>query len=207
MHDYPQLAPLFPEKMIFVRLGGHFTKTVVSPEEKCRFLLAAHTAFAACAPRGRWDILPVAEVDGSGITLSDGTFIPGSRFALQCSCITHLWFGSATVGNAVVKMRDEAKKISDAAVYDAAASETAEETMELLQKLAAQTLFPKGLCFATRRYSPGFGDMPLDNQQFFFSRLRLAELGMNLSENFFISPEKSVTAFAGITSRIDHEQK
>ena len=203
MNDYPSLNVAFPEKKIFIRLGGHFTKTVLSPEEKCRFLSAAHTAFAACSPKGRWDILPVEAVGKNGIRLAGNSFIPGAKFAALSSGITHLWFGAVTVGKHVVTLRDSAGKISDAATYDAAASETADEAMNLLHRIAAQSLLKSGLFLASRRYSPGFGDMPLDIQQFFFEKLRLAELDMTLNENFFITPEKSVTAFAGITSRID----
>lgn len=198
MHDFPALAPVFPEKEIFIRLGGHLIKTELSTADRRKFLLAAHTAFNCCTPCGRWDLLPVTDITDNGILLADNSFIPGTKFASLCSGCTHLWFGAVTVGGEVTALRDNTSKISDAAVYDAAASETADAAMDMLHSLAGQTLRSRDLRLSSRRYSPGFGDMPLDIQRFFFDRLRLAELDMHLNENFFITPEKSVTAFAGI---------
>ena len=40
--------------------------------------------------------------------------------------------------------------------------------------------------------------MPLSLQKFFFDSLQLEELDMSFNENFYMLPEKSVTAFAGI---------
>ena len=50
------------------------------------------------------------------------------------------------------------------------------------------------------RFSPGYGDLPLEVQKSVFAVLDCPrKIGLSLSESLLMSPSKSVTAFAGIT--------
>ena len=50
------------------------------------------------------------------------------------------------------------------------------------------------------RYSPGYGDVPLEVQKLFFAHLDCAKhIGLSLNDSLLMSPSKSVTAFVGIT--------
>lgn len=49
------------------------------------------------------------------------------------------------------------------------------------------------------RFSPGYGDVPLEVQRDFFRLLDCEKrIGLTLNDNLFMSPSKSVTAFLGI---------
>ena len=48
------------------------------------------------------------------------------------------------------------------------------------------------------RYSPGFGDVPLDVQKDFFRLLPCTRIGLTLMDTLIMAPEKSVTAFVGL---------
>ena len=48
------------------------------------------------------------------------------------------------------------------------------------------------------RYSPGYGDVPLDIQKDFFRLLPCTRIGLTLMDTLIMAPEKSVTAFVGI---------
>lgn len=49
------------------------------------------------------------------------------------------------------------------------------------------------------RFSPGFGDVHLENQKFIFNLLRCTQqIGLTLNDSLIMSPEKSITAFIGI---------
>lgn len=65
--------------------------------------------------------------------------------------------------------------------------------------LAAETgLTPRG------RFSPGYGDLPLNTQREVFSLLQAEKrIGVTLNDSFLMSPSKSVTAFVGLS----HEPK
>lgn len=49
----------------------------------------------------------------------------------------------------------------------------------------------------TRRYSPGYGDVPLEVQRVFFRLLECGRIGLTLMDTLVMAPEKSVTAFLG----------
>ncbi len=48
------------------------------------------------------------------------------------------------------------------------------------------------------RYSPGYGDVPLEIQKDFFRLLPCTRIGLTLMDTLIMAPEKSVTAFVGI---------
>ena len=48
------------------------------------------------------------------------------------------------------------------------------------------------------RYSPGYGDVPLDIQKEFFRLLPCTRIGLTLMDTLIMAPEKSVTAFVGL---------
>ena len=51
----------------------------------------------------------------------------------------------------------------------------------------------------TSRYSPGYGDMPLDHQRDVFALLQCeSKIGISLNESLLMTPSKSVTAIFGI---------
>lgn len=51
---------------------------------------------------------------------------------------------------------------------------------------------------SARRYSPGYGDVPLEVQKVFFNLLDCGKIGLALMDTLVMSPEKSVTAFIGV---------
>lgn len=62
---------------------------------------------------------------------------------------------------------------------------------------------PRGLV-PRQRFSPGYGDLPLDGQRALFAVLDChKEIGLYLNESLLMSPTKSVTAIVGL-SREDH---
>lgn len=48
------------------------------------------------------------------------------------------------------------------------------------------------------RYSPGYGDVPLEVQKDFFRLLPCTRIGLTLMDTLIMAPEKSVTAFVGL---------
>ena len=52
------------------------------------------------------------------------------------------------------------------------------------------------------RFSPGYGDLPLELQKDIFTCLEPSKIGVALSENLFMTPSKSVTAIIGIKKEI-----
>lgn len=53
----------------------------------------------------------------------------------------------------------------------------------------------------TSRFSPGYGDLPLELQRDIFRTLNCSKIGLTLNDSLIMSPSKSVTAIIGIGSR------
>ena len=57
------------------------------------------------------------------------------------------------------------------------------------------------------RFSPGYGDLPLEVQKSVFAVLDCPrKIGLSLNDSLLMSPSKSVTAFAGITENEGNSQ-
>ena len=188
-----------PEKEIFLRLGGNLFKTHLDSDSRIFFQQTSLKAFELCVPCGRWGIAGVQKVTEEGVCCEDGDFIEGAAFAAKNPGITHLWYGAVTLGGNWKKKFDSLSDTAEKTIYDAVGSECADAAMDLLFRMSGTFLRSRGIILASHRYSPGYGDMPLKMQKFFFRKLHLNEVGMDLTETFFLTPEKSVTAFAGGT--------
>jgi hypothetical protein len=72
---------------------------------------------------------------------------------------------------------------------------------ENLAELSGQELLKKfytEVNFLTRRYSPGYGDLPLSKQKELFSLFSDTKLDVKLNEHFYMEPEKSVSYIVGV---------
>lgn len=57
-------------------------------------------------------------------------------------------------------------------------------------------------CRLKPRFSPGYGDLPIDSQKEIITILDASKLiGLSLNESFLMSPSKSVTAFVGVSKK------
>ena len=74
----------------------------------------------------------------------------------------------------------------------------ADSTMDMMQKMASAELARIGMVLDKNRYSPGYGDMLLEEQKLMFSVLNMSEMNLKLTDSCFIVPEKSVTAVAAV---------
>jgi cobalamin-dependent methionine synthase I len=49
-----------------------------------------------------------------------------------------------------------------------------------------------------RRFSAGYADFNLENQKAIYDMLQMGKIGVTITPNFILLPEKSVTAISGI---------
>lgn len=107
---------------------------------------------------------------------------------------------AATIGPDIVEATTrhfEEGHYAHSVLLDAAATEAVEETANALEKMLAPKIKAQG--FASRwRFSPGYGDWPLEAQKEFMPLTGAKEIGINLTESMMLSPRKSVTAIIGL---------
>lgn len=138
---------------------------------------------------------------GSNSLLLEPGFTISSNdiFKLVKDCVSAYGF-AVTIGPNLESKRDEysnSKENSRALILDAIGSVAAEELAEITNKEISATAQKDGLK-TTRRFSPGYGDWQLQNQKEFLKWLGADKIGIKLTENYQMLPEKSVSAILGV---------
>jgi cobalamin-dependent methionine synthase I len=83
-------------------------------------------------------------------------------------------------------------------VLDAAASETVDASLDWIMNYFNRTLLRENRRLLRKRYSAGYGDLPLETQKTMYLLLKLDRIGVQITESCILVPEKSVTAITGI---------
>ena len=89
-------------------------------------------------------------------------------------------------------------KISEAIIFDAVCTAKIEEICDLCEEEIKSQVLKEGL-YTNYRYSPGYGDFPLDSQKAITSILGCHKgIGLTVTDSDLLIPRKSVTALIGI---------
>ncbi len=113
---------------------------------------------------------------------------------------THIAILSATLGieaDTLIR-RGQMTDMSRALIYDACATDLIEKVCDRAASEIADIVKNDGLT-VTERFSPGYGDLPLDLQKSVCAVLDTArKIGVSPTPELLLVPSKSVTAFIGI---------
>ena len=90
----------------------------------------------------------------------------------------------------------EQKEIMPAFILDSVGSVAIEELVENICNDVKEKYGP-----TTMRFSPGYGDWPIQNQKDFLQWLGAEKIGITLSPSFQMIPRKSVSALFGIIKK------
>lgn len=108
---------------------------------------------------------------------------------------------AATLGPRVEQllMRREVTDMADAVIMDSCASTAIENVCDHFEFDLREELKAEGL-YLTDRFSPGYGDLPLNTQPRFCAALNtVRRIGLTVNpKNYIMVPRKSVTAILGI---------
>lgn len=85
-----------------------------------------------------------------------------------------------------------------ASILQATGAMYIEELVDLVNSEIKKIAAAQGLK-TKPRYSPGYGDVPLQVQKDFFRLLPCTRIGLTLMDTLIMAPEKSVTAFVGLS--------
>lgn len=107
---------------------------------------------------------------------------------------------SATIGEDIedqVTRSFEEGKYSFSMLLDAAATTAIEEVADGMEKNIFNVVKRQGLAM-TWRFSPGYGDWPIEQQPEVLSLANGKEIGVSLTEALMLIPRKSITAIIGL---------
>ena len=106
-----------------------------------------------------------------------------------------------TIGSAPCRVIDEYQKSGDmiSALYaDRTASDAVENLAEHVESALLNKFFDLDKYVFTKRYSPGYGDLPLEKQKDLFALFNPIELDVTLTPENYMHPEKSISYIVGV---------
>ncbi|MCD8049911.1 MAG: hypothetical protein LUG52_10050 [Clostridia bacterium] len=106
---------------------------------------------------------------------------------------------AATLGSETEKLlrRLSVTDMADAVIFDACASSAIENVCDNYTREIEEEYRKKNM-FLTERFSPGYGDLPLETQRFVTDALQTEKrIGLCLNRSMMMQPSKSVTAIIG----------
>jgi hypothetical protein len=186
-----------PEKEVYRYLGymGH------KPDEAdvTRIAEGIKKTEALAAPKACYGLFDI-EIKGENVVLPYGE-IHSKSLAAWCEGCSRAYIFAATIGAAIDRQIKTAsvRSMSEAAILQACGAACVEEFCNILNEKLNRESEEKGHK-NVKRYSPGYGDLELtENQKGVFSILNPAKyIGLSLMDTCIMSPEKSVTAIIGV---------
>jgi hypothetical protein len=120
-----------------------------------------------------------------------------SRNLKNCSKVILI---ALTAGPLVDRLIQKNSKLdtSKSVIYQAAGAMFIESFADLICARFKQNYNTEGFTLHPR-YSPGYGDVPLETQKLFFTILSCTQkIALTLNDSLLMTPEKSITAFIGL---------
>lgn len=143
-------------------------------------------------------VLPV-EINGAECDF--GAFVSKSeKLALNLKDCSKVIVFAATVGVEIDRLIAKYGRISPskALMFQSIGA----ERIEALCDAFCEDISNEMNIFLKPRFSPGYGDLPLDSQNDIFAVLDCGKrIGLSLNDSLLMSPSKSVTAFVGISDK------
>ena len=152
-------------------------------------------------PRWLWRVFPVERGPEGPALAGAGLVLPGEmagRMLADCGQAAVLACTLGAQFEALLRA-EQARSMARAAMLDACGSAWVERGCDgAEEEIAAR--FP-GL-YRTDRFSPGYGDLPLELQRDICNLLDAPRrLGIQVGDSFLMNPSKSVTAVVGLSER------
>jgi hypothetical protein len=142
---------------------------------------------------------PIAMTPPDLIEVHDGFKIQSRKVFDWMNGSVGLYLSAITIGPALdeeVARLSSSGDMTRAFLLNAYGAEAAEALMEELNREIARTARLQGFIL-TKRYSPGYGDWLITAQKDLLGLLQAENIGIKLTENYLMIPEKSVSAIIG----------
>ena len=158
----------------------------------------AREVLSSIRPRWSWRVAEIS-LESDGVRLQGGLLLPGADLKAHLSGCNRAAIFCATLGadvDALIR-RAERLDMARALTLDCCASAAVEEVCDRIEA-ELQGKFPG--CSFPFRYSPGYGDLPLEVQGPLLELLDAPRrAGLYATASHLLTPRKSVTAILGVS--------
>ena len=199
-----------PIEKIYSRLGYSKNKTNLDAPTKEKIDLYIEQALEKISLKASISRLPLLGIENNIVNLVSGISFQSKDLSVLFSGSEEVLFVGATAGRDIVEAissYSKGKDVTAAVVFDALASEMTDAALDWVTKFFSNSLRRENKGLTKRRYSAGYGDFELKNQKTIYEVLELEKLGVSITEEFLLIPEKTVTALAGIQAIDEKEEK
>ncbi len=152
----------------------------------------------------------VLERTAFGIAAAGSALVlPGDGIARHLNCCESAVLAAVTLGFALDREIELAMRrdLAFGVMLDAAADAVVEDECERLENEINAEAAARGL-YAKSRFSPGYGDLPLNIQPAFLAALDAGRrIGLTCGASLLMNPRKSVTFIAGLSSSSQESKK
>lgn len=156
---------------------------------------------AALKPRYVYRVFDLARENGDILLTGTGVRLTGATVSTMLAQCRRAALLACTLGSGfdTLLRKEQARDMGRAVMLDACGSAWVESGCNAAEEELRARL--PGL-FLTDRFSPGYGDLPLDIQPAVCAALDAGRrVGIHVSDSFLMNPMKSVTAVIGIADR------
>lgn len=193
------IAP--PAARIYSRLG--FKRATTSLSSVNRRETDRHIEEAASMIRlqGSFLRLSIRQNDGQAISLEGRTTFRSEKLSAFLGDCREAVLMGATSGKPIMDAIGEKTaqgNLTAAVVYDATASEMTDAALDWIMNYVNGQLRREGRRLLPRRFSAGYADFSLSSQKAIHKKLRMEEIGVSITPECILLPEKSVTAISAI---------
>lgn len=144
----------------------------------------------------------------SEIDLPNGEFMRGKDIVEHLDGCDRAIIICATLGTEIDKLIriNQISDMAKAVVLDSFAGVAIEQVCNKVDAVIAEKYKGKYMTF---RFSPGYGDYPIELQKLFITKLDAPrKIGLTTNDNSILMPSKSVTAIAGLSDNpIDRKKR
>ena len=190
-----------PCEKIYQRLGFKKRITQIPASQQKETDHFINEASLLISLKGSLLRLAINHNDGEKIFFDGGlTFTSKKLSTFLRDCREAVLMG-ATAGSAIMEaIKDKTRQddLGAAVVYDATASEMTDAGLDWIMDYLNQKIRREGKTLLPRRFSAGYADFNLENQRAIYDMLQMGKIGVKITPNFILLPEKSVTAISGI---------
>ncbi len=191
--------PFVPDKKtVMRRLGSQ--KAQFPPELDQEIDALLRSAESSFTVNGKAAAVP-ARVSSEGILYINDALIESKQLAKLLKSSSEAYLMCASIPKRDVDKINGAITAGEglkALVFDAYASEFVDGALDIIIARKNAALKRMGRHLTHHRFSAGYGDLDIKYQKVFYDMLDMGTLGVELSEKFLLSPEKSVIAVAGV---------
>lgn len=182
-------------------IDGNLTNTIEECREEIKKIIT---------PRVVYSYKNIKSSDDGVEVITTNLILKGNDIKEHLKNSTECVLMAVTLGNEIERQTRlyEKTNLTKALILDACATTVVEEVCDIVENSVKEKAILSGMNI-TFRYSPGYGDLPLDVQSSFLRALEAQKkIGLTVSENNLLFPRKSVTAIIGIVnSGIEKKKK